>query len=261
MHKHGLVDGFETRRLNFDLLCFDTIWYVPTHHDWLWQSVLQTHRAERLSEQAATRHTERQLIEVRGGAFPEGPCDQRAPPFKWLPGQLWSDLPCRHVHRFSGPRLQDELALLVCLHLLHLHGLLSVPRWCGCIPSTTATSLRVSHMAHLDTEGELMTWDTGEGVSHHSLAACCSCYSINTTITSHARRYPWFIPSRSNITQHTLLWVWMVLVCLKQHLTPLSRLESAASQTLSGTIHTTRQQEVMIFCQTSRAGAHWPMRG
>lgn len=155
----------------------------PTHHDRLWQSVLHTHTAERLSEQAAAGHTERQLIEVRGGAFPEGPCDQRAPPFKWLPGQLRSDLPRRHVHCFSGPRLQDELALPVRLHLLHLHGLLSVRRWCSCIPSTATSSLIVSHMAHLDTEGELMTWDTREAASHHSPAAC-SYYSINTTITS-----------------------------------------------------------------------------
>lgn len=57
-------------------------WNVLAHHDRLWQSVLHAHTAERLSEQAAARHAERQLIEVRGGAFPEGPGDQRAPPFK-----------------------------------------------------------------------------------------------------------------------------------------------------------------------------------
>lgn len=54
---------------------------------------------------------------------------------------------------FNGSRLHDELALLVHLHLLHLHGPLSV-----CVPAA-AGSLRhrVSHMTHLDTEGKLMT--------------------------------------------------------------------------------------------------------
>lgn len=62
---------------------------------------------------------------------------------------------------FKGSRLQDELALLVHLQLLHLHGPLSVRRWRSSVPDATAASAslrhRVPHMTHLDTEGELMT--------------------------------------------------------------------------------------------------------
>lgn len=72
-------------------------------------------------------------------------------------------LTCRFVllQRLSGSGLHDELALLVHLQLLHLHGLLSVCRWCSSssVPASSAASLRrcVSHMAHLNTEGKLMT--------------------------------------------------------------------------------------------------------
>lgn len=63
--------------------------FVPTHHDWLWQSVLYTNTAERLAEQAAAGRTgEGQFIQVRGGASPEGPVDEGPPPFKWLLRQL-----------------------------------------------------------------------------------------------------------------------------------------------------------------------------
>lgn len=75
---------------------------------------------------------------------------------------LWgrNNLTCRFVQCFSGSRLQDELALLVHLQLLHLHGPLSVCRWCSSVLSSLRCS--VSHMIHLDAEGKLVTWDTGE---------------------------------------------------------------------------------------------------
>lgn len=60
---------------------------------------------------------------------------------------------------FSGSRLQDELALLVHLQLLHQHGHLSVRRRCRSVPAIAAASLRhcASHMTHLNTEGKLVT--------------------------------------------------------------------------------------------------------
>lgn len=58
---------------------------VVTHHHGLWQSVVHADRAERLCEQAAMRSSSQgELIQVRGGASPESPGDERAPPFKWL---------------------------------------------------------------------------------------------------------------------------------------------------------------------------------
>lgn len=74
------------------------------------------------------------------------------------------ELTCSRVllllQRVSGPRLQDELALLVHLQLLHLHGLLLVRVGrCGGGGSIPATTLmpRVSHVTHLDAEGKLVT--------------------------------------------------------------------------------------------------------
>lgn len=58
---------------------------MPAHHDRLWQSVLYAHVAERLAEQAAAGPAgEGQLVQVRGGASPEGPGDEGTPPFKRL---------------------------------------------------------------------------------------------------------------------------------------------------------------------------------
>lgn len=59
----------------------------------------------------------------------------------------------------GGSRLQDELALLVHLQLLHLHGPLFVRRRRSSVPAAAAASRGhgVSHMTHLDTEGKLMT--------------------------------------------------------------------------------------------------------
>lgn len=56
-----------------------------THHHRLRQSVLDANGAERPAEQAAARRAgEGQLVQVRGGASPEGPGDEGTPPFKRL---------------------------------------------------------------------------------------------------------------------------------------------------------------------------------
>lgn len=63
-----------------------------------------------------------------------------------------NDITCGRVRQFHGSRLHDELALLVHLHLLHLHGPLSVG-----VPSSASLRHGVSHVAHLDAEGKLVT--------------------------------------------------------------------------------------------------------
>lgn len=59
---------------------------VSPHHDWLGQSALQAHGAERLAEQAALGHAEGRLVQLGGGAAPEGPGDEGVPPFQRLLG-------------------------------------------------------------------------------------------------------------------------------------------------------------------------------
>lgn len=63
------------------------------------------------------------------------------------------DFTCMLLRWLDRSRLEDELKLLVHLQLL---GLLGQPvcRW-----SIPASSLRVSHMTHVDAEGKLMTWE------------------------------------------------------------------------------------------------------
>lgn len=79
----------------------------------------------------------------------------------WEHGLILHDteagLTCRDglLQRLSGPRLQNELALLVRLQLLHLHGLGFV---CCSFPAASLRH-RVPHVTHLDTEGKLVAWD------------------------------------------------------------------------------------------------------
>lgn len=61
------------------------------------------------------------------------------------------DFTCVLLWRLNRSRLENELKLLVHLQLLCLQ---SVCRWSSSIP---ASSLRVSHMTHVDAEGKLMT--------------------------------------------------------------------------------------------------------
>lgn len=59
---------------------------ISPHHDWLRQSALWAHGAEGLAEQAALGHAEGWLIQLGGGAAPEGPGDEGVPPFQRLLG-------------------------------------------------------------------------------------------------------------------------------------------------------------------------------
>lgn len=58
---------------------------ASSHQDWFGQSVLHAHGTERLTEQAAGGGAgQRQLVQLGGGAAPEGPVDEGTPPFKRL---------------------------------------------------------------------------------------------------------------------------------------------------------------------------------
>lgn len=69
---------------------------------------------------------------------------------KWI----FFELTCRHVGRLSGSGSQDELALLAHLWPLPLQGRPPVSRRRAGVPPLEG---RVSHVVHLDAEGELVT--------------------------------------------------------------------------------------------------------
>lgn len=73
--------------------------------------------------------------------------------------ELAGDLTRRDVGRLRGSGLQDELALLVRLQLLHLHDHLPFRLRGSRVPAVAGASLGhgVPHVTHLDAEGKLVT--------------------------------------------------------------------------------------------------------
>ena len=159
---------------------------------------------------------------------------------------------------FGRSRLHDELALLVHLHLLHLHGLLSL-----CVPAAGSLRHRVPHMTHLDTEGKLMTWDRGQRL--HIIAIKHQQHH-NITLLVGSTHTLWPLastPQELNYTTRSSVGMNGSSVSQKR-LTAVSRLRAAnlflsctPSEAMKGTFCQTDRLEDRGCCPSWR----WPTAG
>lgn len=148
--------------------------------------------------------TEGQFIQVRGGAAPEGPGDERTPPFERLLRKIWRDNPeCISINTqssvfnsFEGEIISPADSFSVSVgrgFRMNWHCLYT----CSC--STCMALCRSAGGAAASFppwDVVCLTWfiwmlkgnswpETQERRQSHSLKACYSRCSINITITSH----------------------------------------------------------------------------